>query len=166
MQLTFEVGRNLVDILKPQEKMENPQESVGQSGQFSEYGEVRVILVRDEETRDRLRTELGRSSLVLTILQSKGMEFEDVFLFDFLSTSPYSHKFTILEELFEQRHLTDPSPEDRLGPAGWEGEAGKGSEHERGARPERRHNPSAHPGGHVGWIKENIVLCSELKVVL
>ena len=89
------------------EKIENPQRSdTGQSGNFDEYGEARVILVRDEETCDKLQEELGRSSLVLTILESKGMEFDDVFLYDFLSTSPYRHKLDILEELFERRHHT------------------------------------------------------------
>ena len=88
-------------------KVENPQGSgAGQSGNFNEYGEVRVILVRDEETCDKLQAELGRSSLVYTILESKGMEFDDVFLYDFLSTSPYSHELDILEELFERRHHT------------------------------------------------------------
>ena len=86
--------------------MENPQESDGQSGNFNEYGEARVILVRDEETCDKLQAALGRSSLVLTILESKGMEFDDVFLYDFLSSSPYSHKLNILEELFKRRHHT------------------------------------------------------------
>ena len=86
--------------------MENSQESDGQSGNFNEYGEARVILVRDEETCDKLQAALGRSSLVLTILESKGMEFDDVFLYDFLSSSPYSHKLNILEELFERRHHT------------------------------------------------------------
>jgi len=62
--------------------------------------------VRDEETCEQLQAELGRSSLVLTILESKGMEFEDVFLYNFLSTSPYSHKLNILEELFKRRHYT------------------------------------------------------------
>ena len=88
------------------EKVENPQEPDGQSGGFNEYGEARVVLVRDEETCDKLQEKLGRSSLVLTILESKGMEFDDVFLYDFLSTSPYSHKLNILEELFERRHHT------------------------------------------------------------
>ena len=87
------------------EKIENPQEPDGQSGNFK-YGEARVILVRDEETCDKLQEELGRSFLVLTILDSKGMEFDDVFLYNFLSTSPYSHKLNILEELFERRHHT------------------------------------------------------------
>ncbi|PWW77616.1 hypothetical protein C7212DRAFT_342902 [Tuber magnatum] len=84
--------------------METPREPDTQNSKFTEYGEARVILVRDEETRDQLRMELGRSSLVLTILQSKGMEFEDVFLYNFLSTSPYSYKLDILEDLFKEKH--------------------------------------------------------------
>ena len=95
-----------MDVLRFGEKLENPQGPDGQSGKFNEYGEARVILVRDEETCDRLQAELGSSSLVLTILESKGMEFEDVFLYDFLSTSPYSHKLNVLEELFQRRHHT------------------------------------------------------------
>lgn len=93
-------------MLKFGEKMEESQKSDGQNGKFNEYGEARVILVRDKETRDKLRAELRGPSLVLTILQSKGMEFDDVFLYNFLSTSPYSHKLNILEELFKQRYRT------------------------------------------------------------
>ena len=62
--------------------------------------------MRDEETCDKLQAALGRSSLVLTILESKGMEFDDVFIYDFLSTSLYSHKLSVLEELFKRGHHT------------------------------------------------------------
>ena len=106
MKLIFEVGRNILDVLRFGEKLENSPGSDGQSSKFNEYGKARVILVRDEKTCDKLQAELGRSSLVLTILESKSMEFEDVFLYDFLSTSPYSHKLNILEELFKRRHHT------------------------------------------------------------
>ena len=88
------------------EKLENPQGPDGQSGRFNEYGEARVILVRDKETCGKLQAALGESSRVLTILESKGMEFDDVFLYDFLSTSPYSHKLSVLEELFKRGHHT------------------------------------------------------------
>ncbi|RPB01672.1 P-loop containing nucleoside triphosphate hydrolase protein [Choiromyces venosus 120613-1] len=91
------------DILKPKEEMETPPKLDAPNCKSKEYGEVRVILVRDEETRDKLRLELGRSSFVLTILQSKGMEFDDVLLYDFLSKSPYGHKLDMLEELFKRR---------------------------------------------------------------
>ena len=62
--------------------------------------------MRDEENCSKLQAEIGMSSLVLTILESKGMEFEDVILYNFLSTSPYSDKLNILEELFKRRHQT------------------------------------------------------------
>ena len=106
MKLIFEVGSNIIDVLRFGEKLETPQEPDSQSSRFNEYGEARVILVRDEETCDKLQAALGRSSLVLTILESKGMEFDDVFLYDFLSTSPYSHKLSVLEEIFKRGHHT------------------------------------------------------------
>ncbi|RPB01633.1 hypothetical protein L873DRAFT_637763 [Choiromyces venosus 120613-1] len=58
--------------------METPPKSDAANGNSNEFGGLRVILVRDEETRDKLRKELGSSSLVLTIFQSKGMEFDDI----------------------------------------------------------------------------------------
>jgi superfamily I DNA/RNA helicase len=74
------------------------------SNDFNEYGEERVILVRDEQTREDLQKHVGDFALVLTILQSKGMEFEDVFLYDFFSTSSYSRHFEILQLLFNEKH--------------------------------------------------------------
>ncbi|PWW77615.1 hypothetical protein C7212DRAFT_362777 [Tuber magnatum] len=105
--LIFGVGDSITEILKFIEKTENPRGLDAQNSKFQEYGEVRVILVRDEETRDKLRKELGSSWLVLTILQSKGREFEDVFLYNFLSTTPYSDDLDILEELFKRRHHSE-----------------------------------------------------------
>ncbi|CUS11080.1 unnamed protein product [Tuber aestivum] len=131
---TLYIGNNIIDILRFEEKMENPMQSDGPTFRTGNNGEVRVILVRDEETRDKLRTEMGRSWLVLTVLQSKGMEFEDVFLYNFLSTSPYRHKLNVLEELFKRR-----------------------------AAPGSGHDTSAYPRSHKDWQKENIILFSELK---
>ncbi|PUU76950.1 hypothetical protein B9Z19DRAFT_205126 [Tuber borchii] len=158
---TLYVGSNIINALKFGKELEKHLGSHGQNGKFNEYGEAHVILVRDEETCSKLQAELGRSSLVLTILDSKGMEFEDVILYNFLSTSPYSHRLEILEELFKRRHHTDLSP-DHLGPAR-EGENKKGRRQEGRARPESEQNKSAYQGGHADWVKDNIVLCSELK---
>jgi hypothetical protein len=44
--------------------------------------------VRDEDAKARLQAEIGDIALVLTILQSKGMEFDDVILWDFFSGCP------------------------------------------------------------------------------
>ena len=65
-----------------------------------------MILVRDEKTREELRPSLDESILVMTILESKGMEFDDVILYDFFSTSPYKWDYGILEDIFVDYHIT------------------------------------------------------------
>ena len=54
-----------------------------------DFGAEQAIIVRDPDTKAKLQAELGDKALVLTILQSKGMEFEDVFLWNFFTNSPY-----------------------------------------------------------------------------
>lgn len=58
-----------------------------------------IVLVRDKQIQHDLQTRLGNGSLVFTILQSKGMEYDDVFLFDFFSSSPCLSGYRSLEEL-------------------------------------------------------------------
>ena len=64
-----------------------------------DFGAEQVILVRDKDTKLRLQAELQESALILTILQSKGMEFEDVILWDFFTTSPYAGGWRCLDAL-------------------------------------------------------------------
>ena len=52
------------------------------------FGAEQVILARDEEQKAKLVQSVGESALVLTILQAKGMEFEDVILFNFFNSAP------------------------------------------------------------------------------
>ena len=52
------------------------------------FGAEQVVLVRDEQEKARLKNYIGGVALVLTIRQSKGMEFDDVVLFDFFTSSP------------------------------------------------------------------------------
>lgn len=54
---------------------------------ISEFGAEQVLIVRDEEAKSLLLDTMGDKVLILTILESKGMEFQDVFLFDFFSGS-------------------------------------------------------------------------------
>ncbi|KAH0558796.1 hypothetical protein GP486_004564 [Trichoglossum hirsutum] len=54
---------------------------------ISDFGAEQVILVRDEEAKKNLQEEIGDIALILTILQSKGMEFDDVLLYNFFSES-------------------------------------------------------------------------------
>ncbi|OCL09185.1 hypothetical protein AOQ84DRAFT_221144 [Glonium stellatum] len=55
------------------------------SERIADFGAEQVILVRDEDAKTRLQAEIGDVALVLTILQSKGMEFDDVILWDFFT---------------------------------------------------------------------------------
>lgn len=47
-----------------------------------------MILVRDAKAKTILQDQIGNIALVLTILQAKGMEFDDVILWDFFTGSP------------------------------------------------------------------------------
>lgn len=89
------VGSDLVALLQEKDSF------IKHGAEVKEFGEPRAILVRDEQTRRKLRKEVKDFALVLTILQSKGMEFEDVFLYDFFTTSPYGLDFAVLEEILD-----------------------------------------------------------------
>lgn len=53
-----------------------------------DFGAEQVILVRDDVMKEKVKKETGGVALVLSILDSKGMEFDDVFLLDFFTSSP------------------------------------------------------------------------------
>lgn len=61
---------------------------VNLSDRVADFGAEQVILVRDESMRSKLQGEIGNIALILTILDSKGMEFDDVILWDFFTSSP------------------------------------------------------------------------------
>jgi superfamily I DNA/RNA helicase len=99
------VGTNLASALQvPVDASSKDEEA-----ETTSFGEERVILVRDEQARLELQATLGDSALVLTILQSKGMEFNDVFLYDFFTASPYRSNFRILQGLLTY-HYSSISP--------------------------------------------------------
>ena len=52
------------------------------------FGAEQVILVRDDSVKAELVKGIGDTALILTVLQAKGMEFDDVILWDFFSTTP------------------------------------------------------------------------------
>ncbi|KAG9047264.1 hypothetical protein FS837_002667 [Tulasnella sp. UAMH 9824] len=60
--------------------------SGSQSGEV-ELGAHQVIIVRDEAASARLRNLIDQAAIVLTIYESKGMEFDDVVLYDFFDDS-------------------------------------------------------------------------------
>lgn len=74
----------------------------------AQFGAEQVIIVRDTAGKERLKAAIGEFALILTIMESKGMEFEDVLLFDFFSTSQCTSIFRLLADsrLFdESKHI-------------------------------------------------------------
>ncbi|KAF8323810.1 hypothetical protein DL93DRAFT_2222704 [Clavulina sp. PMI_390] len=59
-------------------------------GSRTDFGAEQVIIVRDEEARRHLGRLLGDFGTILTLLESKGLEFDDVLLYNFFSSSPAS----------------------------------------------------------------------------
>lgn len=62
----------------------------------ADFGAEQVILVRDDASKDKLQTQIGEIALVLTILESKGMEFDDVLVYDFFSSSGLGSSYRCL----------------------------------------------------------------------
>ena len=69
--------------------------------QPADFGADQVILVRDEDVREEIHSRIGREILILTILQSKGMEFEDVVLLNFFSSSAHGPHYRALDKLID-----------------------------------------------------------------
>ncbi|KAF9067282.1 hypothetical protein BDP27DRAFT_1328979 [Rhodocollybia butyracea] len=62
----------------------------GDSGNRIEFGAQQCILVRDEAAREEIKAKLGDVGLIMTIYESKGLEFNDVLLYNFFEDSPAS----------------------------------------------------------------------------
>ncbi|KAI0089815.1 hypothetical protein BDY19DRAFT_86920 [Irpex rosettiformis] len=109
--------RGIVDGLKPvffsgwnQDTVHYEQFLFGASGSQIEFGARQCILVRDDDARDRLRAQVGDIGLVLTLYESKGLEFDDVFLYNFFedSTVDEGRWRVVLNALPPQNNLKCP----------------------------------------------------------
>ena len=84
---------------------------------IGDFGAQQVILVRDGTSKNRLQKQIGEMALVLTILESKGMEFDDVLAYDFFSASDIGSSYRCLCLLSEgarkqfdpQKHAVSPA---------------------------------------------------------
>ena len=56
------------------------------SKQRFSFGVEQVIIVRHDDTKKSLQNINGDVALILTVLESKGIEFDDIILWDFFST--------------------------------------------------------------------------------
>ncbi|KAF8421382.1 hypothetical protein EV426DRAFT_718708 [Tirmania nivea] len=86
---TVFVGPAIADLLK-------------MAGDENSASDQQIIIVRDEETRDSLQSKLRSNSIIFTILESKGMEYDDVYIYDFFSYSPYASGWRTLDALLPE----------------------------------------------------------------
>ncbi|GJV79969.1 UvrD-like helicase, ATP-binding domain, P-loop containing nucleoside triphosphate hydrolase [Tanacetum coccineum] len=69
------------------------------------FGAKQVILVRDDRAGAEIIKYVGRQALVLTILECKGLEFEDVLLYNFFGTSPLKDQWRVIYEYMKNHNL-------------------------------------------------------------
>lgn len=86
--------KGVVDGLKPiffsgwdQDTVQYEQFLFGASGSQIEFGAQQCILVRDDAARSKLQEQMGDIGLILTLYESKGLEFNDVLLYNFFEDS-------------------------------------------------------------------------------
>ncbi|CAG8502109.1 4772_t:CDS:10 [Ambispora gerdemannii] len=66
------------------------------TGKYIEFGAEQVIIVRDEVSKLRLQSLIGKAGLIMTVYEAKGMEFNDVLLYNFFTDSPGGQKWRLI----------------------------------------------------------------------
>ncbi|KAL0573766.1 hypothetical protein V5O48_008193 [Marasmius crinis-equi] len=117
-------GKGLVDGIKPVFFRGWDQSNVryeqflfkASSGNYIEFGAKQCILVRNEAARERLRQHVGDIGLIMTLYESKGLEFDDVLLFDFFEDSTVDlNQWRVVLNLIppeDRNHVSTPRFED------------------------------------------------------
>ncbi|XP_061353992.1 uncharacterized protein LOC133298681 [Gastrolobium bilobum] len=82
-------------------------ESGWKGGSNCEFGAEQVILVRDDSSRKEIMQYVGNQALVLTILECKGLEFQDLMLYNFFASSPLKRRWGVIYEYMKGKHLLD-----------------------------------------------------------
>ncbi|KAI3949300.1 hypothetical protein MKW98_023237 [Papaver atlanticum] len=80
-------------------------ENVGRS--TSGFGAEQVILVRDDSVRKEIADHIGKQALVPTIAECKGLEFQDVLLYNFFGTSPLNSQWRVVYGYMKEQNLLD-----------------------------------------------------------
>ncbi|KAI3778679.1 hypothetical protein L2E82_08062 [Cichorium intybus] len=84
---------------------------IGTSGEIVGFGADQVILVRDNDAKTEICEYVGKHALVLTIKECKGLEFQDVLLYNFFGSSPLKDQWSVIYGYMkEQDWLDDELP--------------------------------------------------------
>ncbi|PRQ41350.1 putative uvrD-like Helicase, ATP-binding domain, P-loop containing nucleoside triphosphate hydrolase [Rosa chinensis] len=84
------------------------------AGNMGGFGADQVILVRDDCSREEISNSIGKQALVLTIVECKGLEFEDVLLYKFFGSSPLKNQWRVLYEFMQEQNLLDSTLPERF----------------------------------------------------
>ncbi|OIW00707.1 hypothetical protein TanjilG_09676 [Lupinus angustifolius] len=76
-------------------------------GKIVGFGAEQVILVRDDSARKEILDYVGKNALVLTILECKGLEFQDVLLYNFFGSSPLKNRWRVIYEFMKEQDMLD-----------------------------------------------------------
>ncbi|CAB4292904.1 unnamed protein product [Prunus armeniaca] len=71
------------------------------------FGAEQVILVRDKHAWNEISNQVAKRALVLTILESKGLEFQDVLLYNFFGSSPLQNQWRVIYDYMKEHDLLD-----------------------------------------------------------
>ncbi|XP_023769500.1 uncharacterized protein LOC111918065 isoform X1 [Lactuca sativa] len=72
---------------------------------FVGFGAEQVILVRDNYVKAEICEYVGKRALVLTIEECKGLEFQDVLLYNFFGSSPLKDQWSVIYGYMKEQDL-------------------------------------------------------------
>ncbi|KAM3753439.1 hypothetical protein ACB098_03G094400 [Castanea mollissima] len=78
-------------------------------GSIVGFGAEQVILVRDDRVREGITNHVGKQALILTIVECKGLEFQDVLLYNFFGSSPMKNLWRVIYKYMKEQDLLDPT---------------------------------------------------------
>ncbi|KAL2892258.1 TPR and ankyrin repeat-containing protein 1 [Bienertia sinuspersici] len=76
-------------------------------GNLVGFGAEQVILVRDDRVRKEITSYVGKNALVLTVVECKGLEFQDVLLYNFFGSSPLKNQWRVIYEFMKLKNMFD-----------------------------------------------------------
>ncbi|KHN25944.1 TPR and ankyrin repeat-containing protein 1 [Glycine soja] len=79
------------------------------AGKIVGFGAEQVILVRDDSARKEVLDYVEKQALVLTILECKGLEFQDVLLYNFFGSSPLKNRWRVIYEYMKEQEMLEPT---------------------------------------------------------
>ncbi|GAX74081.1 hypothetical protein CEUSTIGMA_g1531.t1 [Chlamydomonas eustigma] len=99
----------LMTMISAKSGNESGDKSLGAAG--CEFGAEQAVLVRDEAAKAEVIKKYGQRMLVLPVFECKGLEFQTVLVYNFLSSSKLKNKWRLMYKLLKHMHRL---PEDKL----------------------------------------------------